>query len=73
MLPSFFGAAQDAANAGYKVKACAHCGNWTWWPPEHELTAETREAGRVLCPREACELAERKAREPKLHLKEGQQ
>jgi hypothetical protein len=47
MMPSFHGAAIDAANAGYTVKPCAHCTNWTW--VKHDRTE------RVFCSRRECE------------------
>jgi hypothetical protein len=63
MMPSFHGSAIDAAKAGYTTQACAHCKGWVWWPPAHELTEETRKAGRVFHSWGECEKAERAARE----------
>jgi hypothetical protein len=54
MMPSFHGAAIDAAQAGYTVKPCAHCFAWTW--VKHDRPA------RVFCPRRECERAEGLAR-----------
>lgn len=68
MMPSFHGAAIDAAKAGCTVKPCAHCGNWTWVAPEHELTEATRKAGRVFCSRQVCEHAEGLARAAEMVL-----
>lgn len=61
-MPSFFGAAEDAARAGYTVQKCSHCQGWAWWPPAHELSDAARKAGRVFCPRKPCEAAEGAAR-----------
>lgn len=61
-MPSFVGAAHDAAASGQCVRACAHCGGWTWWPADAELTEATRAAGRAFCATKACETAERFAR-----------
>lgn len=50
MMPSFHGAAIDAANANYTVKPCAHCNGWAW--VKHDRT------GRIWCTRRECERAE---------------
>lgn len=47
MMPSFHGAAIDAANAGYVVRPCTYCTAWTW--VKHDRTE------RVFCTRRECE------------------
>jgi hypothetical protein len=56
------GALVDAERAGEAARECHWCGGWVWWPPEHELTSETRAAGRVFHSHGKCELREREAR-----------
>lgn len=63
MMPSFHGAAADAANAGLRVRTCHWCGGHVWWPADHELTGETLRAGRVFCPTRKCEAREGAARD----------
>lgn len=62
-MPSFHGALEEAAKRGDRCLTCHWCGGWTWVPPEHELTEETRKAGRVFCPSKACERREGEARD----------
>ena len=50
MMPSFHGSAVDAANAGYVVRPCVYCTNWTW--VKHDRVE------RVWCTRRECEHAE---------------
>lgn len=63
MMPSFHGSAVDASKAGLRVLKCHHCDGWVWWPPEHDLTEETRRAGRVFHAHGPCERAERAMRD----------
>jgi hypothetical protein len=59
MIPSFHGAAIEAAKAGYIVKPCAHCTNWTW--------VKHARAERVWCTRRECEHKEGLARASENH------
>ena len=52
MMPSFHGSAQDAAEAGYTVKPCAHCNGWAW------VKADRDPSRRVWCTSKQCERAE---------------
>ena len=54
MMPSFDGAAIEAAKAGMTVAPCVYCTNWTW--------IESTHTGRVFCTRKTCEHAEGLAR-----------
>ena len=63
MMPSFFGSLHDAVKAGDRCLPCHWCGGHVWWAPEHELTEETRKAGRVFHCWGECEKKERAARE----------
>jgi hypothetical protein len=48
MMPSFIGSLDDAERAGLRCLKCAWCDGWVWWPPDDELTDETRAAGLVF-------------------------
>jgi hypothetical protein len=62
MMPSFFGAAFEAEARGERCLPCHWCGGWVWWAPEHELTEETRAAGRVFHDHGECQKKEGAAR-----------
>lgn len=61
-MPSFFGSWVEAEKAGDRCLKCHWCEGWVWWPPESELTAETRAHGRVFHSWGPCQVKEAEAR-----------